>query len=735
MKISAALSFLLLAPLANAQDLDAKVTLKTTGMTVANVLAKLKEATHADLQCVPTAAREVVLVDVADVPAKDLMARLASALGAEWAKSDQMYQLLVRDTEIRKEQSARFARDAAKVRAAISKLAERAKPDEPFAVPSGGPKIIDEPGGTEVFVTQGGGTAGEKPLVKILQLISPETLARILPNARIVFATNPFGLQLPMPGAAIAQIRRAIADELKAAERGTGGRSLVKIGPNGKDESIERLRRGVYGKAYVTVRRMGWEPNFVVSLSIVDPEGEHMAGGTLFLNGNDEGGQPADTTKQDKAPLKLSDDAKSLCHLSPARSGPQQFQEILVVASAEDGFTTTSAGSPDVRAGAAADLMRDPVAHEPLSYFVGESVRQSMSADKPTVAVLSDEMFESLRGMLGGENVSLGAVRARLESEGYKFTEEDGWNIAAPEDLDRCRQTRIDRKEFKNLLEAAAAYGAAPLAVVAKYAVVSPDAGATLWDVTYANALYGATVGREVSDTRGPNRDALRLYATLPDALRLRTGRTPLTGALGSASARGDLFDLIFRSNDGPRPLSRRGQRQPRERVSVAISSSGDNPDFMPSILGSGFERTDVFASVPQQTNIVMNSSAKAVLRIYDPKTGQSQMMAPEQVGSQRAMGEQPWGGQFSKGLGPDMKVQIMSQRQVSFQFEFGGQYTMARSLSDYAPVPESKLVTWNELPQGIQDQIEASYKRSNEAYKKGAQFVSRGRGTIPPTP
>lgn len=735
-----------------AQDFDVPVTLKTSGMTMADVVAKLRAATKADLNVTAVVGREVVLVDVKDVKAKDLMAKLAATVGGEWVKSDSMYKLIVTDTALRKAVSQRVAADTVAVKKALAKMAEQVKPNEPFSPPQGGgPQILSPDGGAQVFINSGGSTAGQKQLAKILATISPATIASIAPGARIVFATNPFGVQQPLPGFADREIKQAMADELRAAEAGTGGRSQVVIGPDKVDRSVERLRRGVYGKAYVVVRRQGWDPSFVASLVVVDPNGERLVSATTMLSergaptfeviGTDlsiatEGGppiqpEPAKASDQGK-PIELSQDAKNLANISPATGGGgfAEVQDVTFVAVSLEGEEGFSFGGNNnkLNAGAAAAIMRDPVAHEPLSYFVGESVRQVMPEDKPVVALLSDELFSKMRGSIG-RGTTTAQVAKTLVDAGYEFIDQDGWQVAKPLDIDRCQKHRVDRKAFKSFLDSAGGMGAAPLASVAQYALTSPDTNSSLWDVTYAGALYGSAVSNEVSDTRGRQREALRIYARMPEAERRANGRTVSLNAVSSS----EVSSLVFRSTDGPRPIQNGGPRN--VNMSVAVTSSFPNPEIPDAmdLFGPAFERTDVFVGVPPQTGLLMDGRDDVVLRIFDPKTGQSQIMSPDQVGSYRAMGEQPWGQQMASGVGESMKVQVLSRRRVNLQLNFGGRYQMSRSLSDYAATPQSRLVAWNELPLEVQDKINASYKRSKDAYSNSQFEFGPPQGVVRP--
>ncbi|MBX3110704.1 MAG: hypothetical protein KF857_01740 [Fimbriimonadaceae bacterium] len=733
-----------------AQDLDKAVTFKTTGMSVADVVAKLRAETKADLRVTGVVGKEVVLIDADGVKASDLMAKLAAAVGGEWVKSDSMYQLLVRDTALRKAVSQRTATDALTVKKALAKMVGQIKPDEPFTPPppGEGPRIVSDEGVSQVFLSAGGSTAGQKQLARILSGISPLTLASIAPGGRVVFATSPTGVQLPIPGNADAEVRRAIADELKAAEAGTGGRSQVVIGPDKVDRSLAALRRGVYGKAYLVVRRNGWDPNFVATFTVVDPRGERMVSATTMLGpdgvpeftlargldlaGAGHGVQQAEKPEAEGKKVELSEDAKNLADISPVHGGAQVMDVIFVArTSDDDGATFTSAGPNKLTAGKAAGFMRDPVAHEPLSYFVGESVRQVMPADRPVVALLSDELFEKIRTVVAGGTATTGQVAKTLVDAGYEFIDKDGWQVAKPLDIDRCQKHRVDRKEFKALLDATAAIGAAPLDSVARYALTSPETNEPLWDQTYASALYGSAAGDEVVDTRGRLREALRIYARLPEGQRRANGRTLAPGGLDT----GDISSLVFRSHDGPKPFRRGGPRN--VNMAVSVTSSFPNPDLPDAsdLFGPAFERTDVFVGVPP-TGLVLDGKEDTVLRVYDPKTGQSQIMGPDQVGDYRAMSEQSWGQYVGDSVGEGKKVQVLSRRRVNMQVNFSGRYQMTRSLSDYAPQAQSKLVSWNELPLELQDRIAASYKRAKEMYSKAQVHFDESGGRVrPPQP
>jgi len=689
------------AALGPVPDLKAPVTLHTNGTTVAEVVRQLRDATKVDLQVGAQVGREVVLLDADKVPADQVMAQLAGVLHGEWAKSDASYHLLVRDTETKRAVAARVARETEQLKTALKFSVDRVKKAQAGGAREGR------------FARSG----SEKFAVLMLEKIPPATLASIAPGARVVFASTRFGVQQQLPAAADSVVRQELAEQAE----------LRRNNPSGPDPEARRvdqtLLSGTYAKAYVVVSRPGWDPVLSVSALAVNSSGDRVVAGATVLTASTA--EPA-VQENPGGQVRLSQDSQKV--LGSIRQGASE-REVLAVFSRDgiSGSRLVPAAVPTVEPGSRV-LFVDPVARDPLSFFVGEAVGQAMPADKPRVALLSDELFESLRTLFGKNGAQVTEVRRRAGYLGYEFVEKDGWATARPNDIDRCMRHRLDRPAFKRLAAQAQTLGAASLDAQAVYAAASPESEGASWDSYYAAAIVGQALAEQVLDARSDRRPALLMYSALPPGQRSQN-RVVMPGA----AAPNPLGDLVFRSYDGPSTRNANATRG-GEQIMFVTGSSGTPMEVRLTGNNSGFERTDVFASVPAQTQVAFTSRTENVLRVNGPAAGQNQIAAPSQLAANRAVQEMRSGAVDKPSA--ETTYLVLLRRYITVQIDFGGSYSMTRSLVDYAPVPGQSAVPFEQLPDGVQATYQQTYDRMSQELKVvGTDRSARPRRVPPPSP
>ncbi|MBX3110703.1 MAG: hypothetical protein KF857_01735 [Fimbriimonadaceae bacterium] len=683
-------ALVLVATVAPAPGLKAPVSLHTNGTTVAEVVRQLRGLTQTDLRVTSQLGKEVVLVDVDGVPADELMSRLAWVMHAEWAKSGESYQLLLRDTEQKNAVNARIARETSAFKDAVDKM----------LAPAG------------ASPQQGGRSSrwrdAQRAVAHVLSQVPPATLARVAPGARVVFTNMPFGVQVALPGPALTAVRQAMADQLAATPA-----------PRPNDRAAQRryesLRTGTYAKAYLVVQRPGWSPVLTASVRVVDQAGDQLLFGSTAVVATPA---PESGAGDSAAKVKLSDEARLM--VGTRRQARGGDKAIVIGLQRFESARLLPADDLEVDQ-SAASLMLDPVARDPLSFFVGEAVRQTMPADKPAVALLSDELFETVRQVLFDKDASVAAVRDAVSRDGYEWEEKDGWAAARPVDITRDLGHRLDRAAFKRVVDSSRHLGVASLDALVPYAQASPSLTENSWDTAYAQALGGNTLRSQFLETRGSNREAMLVYGSLPV-----NGRNQPRAAFPVGSAVGPVADLLFWSSDGPQKSGQPRRAQTLE-LTFRAGRSGNAMQFQANSGGS-FERTDVFSAVPAQTQVLVTNSAENVLRVLDPLVDRAQVYSPRELAATRAVAETRPGAVDKPSA--DTKYQLMSRRRVMVTLSFAGQYTMSRLLTDYEPIGGSEVTAFEGLPQGVRDE----YDRTFAKLSQNVQVRQRGRpGRVPP--
>jgi len=757
-KSSLALLAVMTVSWASAQDLAQPVSIQTTGTTVASLLAMLQKETGIMLTTTAATAKDVVFVQVKDVSLGKLLEQLSLTVGAEWSKENGGYRL-VRPTALEQRLNAEDrAITMARLRAAITKLVEDNKVNEPFD-PAQTLRNRDEIRRELERARQGGGEGRIENLqrfigratgpesrtaIKMIQLVPADALAFVRVGERQVFATNPTAMQKGLTPVALQVARQAIQDQLSLLRaQGQGNSSATVRGPRGEQQRqpslTERLQAAQVGRVYVIVNRPS-RLLYTVQIRVTDTSGADLTGGMSTIQLDQAQGLPAPQawtgTSQE---IKLSSVNAELGKFITGR-------RTLSLANAGSAQSMTAPSAELV------EILTSPLVHEPLGTIPGEALA-ALHQEKqvPTIVMLPDEALDLFGRLMQAGPLKTDSVFAFLQKDlGIKFSEEGGWWIGRPYEWSQSLDTRIDRVTMQGLLTSLST-SMPTIEQLAAYATNAPRARDGGLDTNYAQWVAGPTAAAAFMMAKGINREAYLIYAKLGSGPRqaLLSGQAvPLAQAAG---IRPDLHTLVFFSPDGPqrRQANRNNGREEMQVRGLQVFQQALSASEVPMIFaqggmmafgGGGDERTDFLpGGVPQEGQLRMQSNRQRSIRLKSSKTGATMVVDVNAYAWMRAAAES---GRLAGQRGMQDITQFdlfqeVSQTTITITLEMNPPSSISRLIADVQPVANSQFGSFESLSADLRNQFQRQYEEAinNQIRNAGRQQDRGNRRTPPPRP
>lgn len=519
--------------IASAQDLDRKVTFRSTALPATKLVKQLAAVSGLPLDVSAAMERDVVLLKATDVSAKKVMDRLAKALDASWVSRDGKLILsrtaaddqAERDAENRRLLSD-YQRHIKKLSASLDEFpvmddkeanvlvrdidvlfqAYRENPEDP-SIEARGQKIEKR------FPV-------DRALVRLLRSVDLGSVARLGSSPRIVYSTAPTKMQVPLGSAGIEALSE-LQSEQAAFVKALGNRKSVMEMLRDDDQDADAKGDPVFSAfAKVPVRLIliigkaakAYE-NAHAELYILDAKGATIAHARLqIFQGSDDA--PAASTKA--YPLSFSEESKELAaYFAHATHGQAATIKALRMRMT----------SPDIN---------EPLAMISSDYVLSVADQAGLNA----LAVLTDD---SMAVDPDQKSVS----EADIERNGAEdVTEAGGWLTVKPKYPVTQRNFHCDRSALAKLLGAASVQ---PLNIdfLADCATRLPEP--TENSVFLYCARFAAFVPL---DSPWP---VLRFFGRLSPEQRsaLRAGHTLLASQL-SIQSREAFATMVYDDPDGP---------------------------------------------------------------------------------------------------------------------------------------------------------------------------------------
>lgn len=441
---------------ASAQDLSQPVSISLRATTLDKAIEQIASNSKVPMDINPMLAKEVVLVNVKEMPLKMLMDNLAEVVSGEWVTSGGQLRLTVNAAKRRQEERTELEAIAKAIKADIDAMV---KP----------PAANTDPDMQAMMSAQ----YNHRAVAQILSSVDPYKLAAIQKGTRLVFSTNPTAMQLPMP----ANSGRALTDYIKAhndAVKDRGSETIPDMPdfPEFARAMMERQSKpiGAVSKTNLILSKQSFTEMMSAKIVMYGAKGETlhtsdvMLGTSRFMMDMEDGKVDTGMDKPEKpttnTPVEYSADAKEFAGAFPTFS-------------MEGGMSYDIKMSPELKRKVFAPEMYDP-----LSFGITDEIYAvGKAANKGVIALLPDEGQSFIMSMMGrGQQRTVEQVQQQIKS-GEWLTQ-----VTTPEAIllkpakpALARTLRVDRVDLSRLMRAADSKGVPSLADVVAYAKGNPE--------------------------------------------------------------------------------------------------------------------------------------------------------------------------------------------------------------------------------------------------------------------
>jgi hypothetical protein len=712
-----------------ATGLDAPVTWSHSGAPADRLLAELGKHVGAGLWTTPQTAGDVLVVRFKDLPLTDVMRHIARTTGAEWREEPTGWRLMRGTDAMRALELLELQRRTDEVRAAIEHIAQQEAEAPPFQAAEEAARQQRQREEIARAVSGGLGfaltstaetrTPGRQAAIDLLKNLDPTRLGGILPGQRLVFATAPTRMQLPLGPGSQPILERFMREQLEF-QNALGGNAVQVVSGN-----IPRRipiptagdpRKGL-GKAYLVASRI--RDILTIELRVLDRDGGLISFTpiSLGLRSPAPAEKPAGATPAKLSPISV--EFLRAFRLPTQPGGPRTM--VSVSSSTVQGFSITLGGETFTPAPISDDLRRRamrPDLFEPLAMGPGEALTNWAEArDHQLVALLPDALA-SASGSLASESAT---VESFLDQAGVRqlvvMEESDGATLVSPRYPVTSMRQRVPRLPLARLIDAATQKGTMSLNDVAAYAAAYPTAyhgGATLDTVLLSLAGHPL-------DPWTSRWNMLRLFASLTPAQKHALGSEQglVIGNLSQAQI-AMLAGMVYQAMGVP--LTRHDSDMPQIQ---------GLPGGIP--FGMGDEPTDVLPTgIPRDGRILVAVQSNAVVRASHSVSGSGRTLTPSDLASMRLASELPNLAQFAANQPVFDLFRLGTAVTYRFTFLLTETHRMSQTLDDVA-LASAQAVPYERLPVEFRKSVDAEMERLRGPL--GNIQIGTGRpGTPPPT-
>lgn len=673
--------------LAQAPDLNQKITFSSTADPIYRVLKKLDGQTGLTLKADPGVANDVIVVDVRDVPVRDLMNHIASVLTAKWVNGTTLRRT---PDLVKKRKEADVAEATREAAPTVEKWRKAARSLAPWTPEMAAQWVREAKAQDQRFPTKHRAeiTPIQRLLARTLAALTADELGNIDPSRPTIFTNHPTDSQRPFPG-----------DALDAYE----------IEQKSLDEEIAKIplpdnpTRDQMFQIIVPPPALPKAPWVMLTLS---ESNQNLISANLEVA--DESGHVIDAATQTEriepvivaAPSSVGANDTLVSFSKISQSYLDFLKEMLVH------HRLGVAEHPDLRA-----FFSDPAKNEPLQLLIGDSFLSTASSRQENLVANPPDMalFQDL-GLALNDKLTVQAFAASAEGLGMIFNEKDGWleaRQARPIDSDRYR---FDRVALGKLITTATASHRLRLSDLAAYARTQDSSLNDNLAVLFVISL----VPELVSSVNNSDTTAMaRLYGALkPEELAALASGKAITFDRLNPDAQAELTLHTYRS--GVRmhcpPHFKQGNELSAEPTTCLVA---------------GIPNGAVLTAAVEKTQEVFGKSSKGAAEPWALPIEASQLAFYEfesthpisQLGQPPPVPDQFYLGSVTKW---------------TFTFNYAPDCAWQQSASDIDFDPQAPPIAFDQLPQDYRDSVNQALKNLEE--NKGLYAPSRGPQPPPST-
>lgn len=715
---------------------NAKVTYTTVAVSAKKAIADLAQKTGMKIECSPAMDKEILILRLNDAPMDEVMRQIAIVTAGTWSKEGETIYLVANGGARQLEANKILQRDAAAISATLKKTIDSfEKPKTPVkgakTNPDDPPQDMPMPG----FF--GGGMMGDSAVMaKIAMAIGPLQLASVPEGGRVVFSTNPTGMQRSLSGSASQYINQFVVEYNKMA-------AMAKQDEPAKNDGDEQMAAmmELFGnkmkkpkpitqppsKAIVVASRRGMFFGYTLDLKLYDAAGKILATNSMPLMTN----MPFDMAAMAKPGAAPPKNEGPELKLSPMAAELYKANNSL---SFRGGSSQTKLSKELM------DVMRDPVAHDPLSFVqsecliqIAEGKNEQLVADLPDgVASFFDNLTQ--KGTLTADSF----LKQIKGNDKAAILESNGWMIVSPANGVKSRKERTDRVALRNFIGTAESKGYVALDDVAAYATKneSPMDGApasAAYVILFApGALQQGMMGQV-------NWDMLRFYGLLESSQKdtLRQGARIAYGRLTSGQ-QSQISKMLFGADENLVVETRQSANKPKDDPLTEMINSqmdrfggGNDTDFRT-------EPTEVMPSgLPQDGYLVVKFATEPIGQPQTMSTdfGRGFALGPMEFGLFKFFKEDPQMAAMAGQMPTMDDIKVGSRSVYNFSFYAANAVCEKQTLNDDSIPKDAAVYKMANLPSDFQKKIDdmATSMKKNPIWKMMGKMGGLGQGTPPP--
>lgn len=717
---------------ASAQDTH-RASYQTTAKRVSEVLKDLSKTYGVTLESSTKLASEPIILSFSEQTCDDVRKQIAHAMSGEWEATSTGFRLIRSATETRKLEAAALQSRTLAVTESLKSIREKlakagdlteakARAAAEKAAEAQRKMAENISGGNAMRMTPdmeaGQTNAASLALWRMLLALSPQTLAEIGSDTRVVFALTPTRMQRALP----ASVRNAV--QTFAVEHSRYVRAFQDQPKSALPENTHILNFGttkpiqgsIQEALLIVYRHKSGALN--VSVHFADQTGKFVSEAQEFVSVNEAPFSGSVSLNQPDAVLSFTEPSKELSSMlryEPSMAGGAvkvrssgQNQMVAVMVLGQPASVGARPPKPTVSA-AWRSILADPFTNDPLSFSVSDGFLGVAKSEKRNlVARVSDSTLTRLGSQ------SLDTVTAKqwcdlAISNGHEFQVENGWMNVRPVQPLRVEAARFNRRASQPILSAAARSQRAPI----------DDFAAFMSSVPYGiepDSTLGRMLG--VLDTRSYHQ-----YRSMLDQLTASQFFATMNAGRRKMIADGDgvpfmqlspvqkeiLHNLVFNDMQGPNRPDPDENGQTERRV---FAFGGGGMVFGGNMDSLYHERTEYLPNgLPNQGSMKLSVSSEEAVFASSSGDGEGKFYTADEYAITQNLASSSNSEPFQGAATSDeFTMGVRNSYEILFNMPEG--VTVNRYVEDELTLTGGRPTSFQQLPAEFRKRVEEARER-----------------------
>jgi len=586
------------AYLATAQDLTKPITYTTKAVTVQQALSELSQQAGVKLFIQPSLANQIIVIRLKGASLQDAMDKMAEAVGGEWKKTSDGYELdrtgAIED-KLRAEALQRRVKDYTEGLQRRMKLLQVDQPIDQARMTKMVTQYVQyqdqQRAGTNQLDWRAYGVLqnsmpDQRALYRVLETIDPMQIAEMEDGQRIVFSNKPTAMQrqidadLTEIGETMKNEHNQFFDAYTEARKNKKDDQPNYMGGGPNDEMKMAPVRFV-----VAIQKPFFQSGFSLSMIGFDANNKPVSD----IDGNLQLDDQFEAAMAERARLAKTVQKEDEIKLSPITTQMLGFMR----AAQQEGAGSQQGATGDLR-----QALLHPDSVDPLAYALSEAFIGIAEARNENMVLYTDDsmflvaLFAGMDGTLKPSLV-LQAVTGLGQMLPINVTEQNGWLVGAPADRLGSEKNRIDRAALGNYLRALDQNGFVSVDDTAALAITVPGYQLPFLDMMLSMMLQPeSAMGIDQN-----NVNLLKLYASLDPSQRQRLeNKESVRLADFSKEQVAILSRYVYESDHRNAPMEfQKGQSQAEVRAGSEITETSPDGLTTDCTLGMQIETSKTY--------------------------------------------------------------------------------------------------------------------------------------------